>query len=175
MAYATRHACTLFHISPETARTWAEEFARHLSPLANPGTGRHRQYTDDDMKVLALVADMKRNNMLFADIHASLESGQRGASPALEASDIQALVITERENQMLGQVQKLQERMGELQTRINELLPFRDENIRLKARLEIVETTTAKRVDELTIELQKAQSEIKQLNREIGRLEVNRE
>ena len=171
MAYATRHVCTLFNVSPETVRTWAEEFAEYLSRSANPGGGRHRQFTEDDMRVLALVSEMKRDNMMYADIHATLKTGQRGAPPPLPASEVQALVVSERETQILAQVQKLQERIAELQQERDTLLPYKDENIRLKERLEVTEMTTQRRITELASQLEKAQEEIKKLNREIGRLE----
>jgi DNA anti-recombination protein RmuC len=54
-------------------------------------------------------------------------------------------------------------------------LPYKDENIRLKERLEVTETSALRRIDELSTQLEKAQEEIKKLNREIGRLEAQGE
>jgi hypothetical protein len=124
---------------------------------------------------LALVSDMKRDNMHYADIHATLRAGQRGAPPPLPASEVQALVVSERETQILAQVQKLQGRIAELQQERDALLPYKDENIRLKERLEVTETSALRRIDELSTQLEKAQEEIKKLNREIGRLEAQGE
>jgi DNA-binding transcriptional MerR regulator len=161
MKYATRHVCTLFNISPETARTWADEFERHLSPLANPGDGRHRQFSEDDMRVFSLVSSMKADGLTFADIHNSLDAGQRGLAPILDASEVQALVVTERENQLLAQVQKLREYVENVERERDNLLPLRDENIELKALL--------KRSDE---QLTDAQKQIRALYEEIGLLKA---
>lgn len=166
MKYSIRHACTLFKVSSETIRTWAEEFGNYLSVSANPGAGRHRQFTDDDMAVLSLVSDMKRENMTFADIHTSLKSGQRGNAPVLHASEVQALVVGERETQLVAQIHKLEEMIIKLEQERDALLPIRDENIRLKVRLEENE--------KLATQLQAAQDEIKQLYRQIGSLEAQR-
>jgi len=173
--YSTRHVCTLFQVSSETVRTWAEEFKDYLSVHANPGTGRHRQFTEEDMTVLSLVSQMKRDNMTFADVHVSLKSGQRGNSPVLPASEVQALVVGEREAQLSSQIQKLQEIIVQLEQERDTLLPIREENIRLKARLEMGEESAHKRIQELVTQLEKAQEEIKQLNREIGKLEARME
>lgn len=81
MSHTTGYVCALFHVSRQTVSNWADEFARHLSIAANPPTGRHRQFNDDDLEVLALVAQMKDTGMLYADIHASLDNGQRGDIP----------------------------------------------------------------------------------------------
>jgi len=34
-------------------RQWSIEFAEHLSPTANPGRNRTRNYTEDDLAVFA--------------------------------------------------------------------------------------------------------------------------
>jgi DNA-binding transcriptional MerR regulator len=135
-----------------------------MSVSANPGTGRHRQFTEDDMAVLSLVAQMKRDNMIFADIHASLESGQRGNPPLLPVSEVEALVVEERETQLVAQIHKLEEIVVQLEQERDNLLPIRDENIRLKVRLEESE--------KVAVQLQTAQEEIKQLYRQIGTLEA---
>jgi DNA-binding transcriptional MerR regulator len=170
--YSTRHVCTLFQVSSETVRTWAEEFQEHLSVNANPGTGRHRQFTEDDMRVLSLVSQMKRDNMTFVDIHVSLKGGQRGNPPVLPASEVQALVVGEREAQLASQIQRLQQIVAQIEQERDALLPIREENIRLKARLEATEESTHKRIQELAAQLEKAQVEIKQLHREMGKLEA---
>jgi len=167
MKYSTRHVCTLFRVSPETARTWAEEFSQYLSPVANPGTGRHRQFTDEDMRVLSLVSQMKRDNLTFNDIHAALASGNRGQAPALPVEEVQALVVGERESQLIAQMSKLQQAIVDLQKERDMLLPSRENEIRLLALRE----SDQKRIAELTEQLNNAQDKIEKLNREIGRLE----
>lgn len=163
MKYSTRHVCTLFSISPETARTWADEFERHLSPLANPGEGRHRQFDESDMRVFSLISEMKASGLTFADVHNSLDAGQRGNAPILAASEVQALVVSERETQLIAQVQKLREYVESVERERDSLLPIRDENIELKALLKRSDT-----------QLADARKEIRDLYEEIGLLKANK-
>jgi DNA-binding transcriptional MerR regulator len=168
MNYSTRHICQLFNISPQTTRAWTEEFQEYLSENARPGVGRHRQFTEDDMRVLSLISQMKRDSSAtFADIHASLKVGQRGTPPALPPSEVEALVLSERESQLIFQLQKLQQTIADLEKERLELLPTRDEALKLRTVLETKEA----RIAELTEELKAARDEIRKLDREIGRLE----
>jgi len=71
-----------FGVSREASRQWAGEFADYLSPTGNPEKGRQRNYTDDDLLVFALVADMKAAGKHTPEIHAALAAGQRGTLTA---------------------------------------------------------------------------------------------
>lgn len=101
----------LFKISSETVRTWSDEFARHMSPLANPGNRRHRSYSYADMEVLSLVAAMKANNMTFADVHISLDSGQRGVVP----DEPVELSTNEIETALQNEIMDLRSRINRLE------------------------------------------------------------
>jgi DNA-binding transcriptional MerR regulator len=72
----------MFGVAVETARGWAAEFERHLSPRANPGTNKTRAFTQTDLEILALVAEYKEQRLTFNDIHTALDNGQRGTPPA---------------------------------------------------------------------------------------------
>lgn len=74
----------LFRVSGQTVRQWSIEFAEHLSPTANPGRNRTRSYTEDDLAVFALIADMKARGRVYHDIHTALSIGQRGELPSQE-------------------------------------------------------------------------------------------
>lgn len=79
--YSTIQVATLFNAARETVRKWAVEFEHELSPSANPGEGRQRVFTDDDLEKIALIVEMKSQGKLYADIHAALANGQRGNPP----------------------------------------------------------------------------------------------
>lgn len=141
----------LFGISKETVRQWAIEFAQYLSPSAAPGQkGKHRQYTEDDLTVFALIAEMKERGVIFDEIHLALTNGQRGTPPGMQTA------ISQTTMQMV----LLEKRVTELSAEVERLLPFENENIELRALL--------KRTEE---QLASAQEKIDKLNREIGRLE----
>lgn len=81
MDYSTRAIMAAFGIARETVRNWSREFAQYLSKEATPGKGKHRAFSENDMRVFALVAELKRQGMSHEDIHATLQTGTRGELP----------------------------------------------------------------------------------------------
>lgn len=151
--YNSKQISTLLSITGETVRARSEEFAAFLSPTANPGTKRQRQFTESDLSVMVLVNDMKNAGARFDDIHLALKNGQRGDLP--EAAQTSAIATQER-----GRVAALQSQLAEWQTLATQETTGRREaeaNVRL-----------------LKEQLAEAQAEIKALNREIGRLEAGK-
>lgn len=73
----------LFGVARETVRTYAAEFGAYLSPTASPEKGRMRQFTDDDLKVFALIVAMKGQGSVYEDIHIALQRGERGDLPLI--------------------------------------------------------------------------------------------
>ena len=55
-----------------TIRNWTTDFADHLSPQANPGSGVERKYNDFDVAVLRLVHEMRTERAPLAAIHERL-------------------------------------------------------------------------------------------------------
>lgn len=166
--YTTKHVCLLHNVVPQTVRNWAEEFARHLTLGANPGSGRNRHFTVEDMKVFALVSDMKSGGSSFDEIHLSLDNGQRGSAPAMPPDDVQVLALGEHQMELFKQVEELQLTVSRLKEERDNALallePVKNENTKLKIQLEVIQD----RVRTLTEDLEKSRQEIKDLNREIG-------
>lgn len=79
--YKTNDIETIFNISHQTVKTWAAEFAGYLSPTATPEKGRQRVFTDDDLRVFALVSVFRKQGKTYEDMHAALRTGQRGDMP----------------------------------------------------------------------------------------------
>jgi DNA-binding transcriptional MerR regulator len=48
--------------STATIRGWSVEFADFLSPGVNAGEGAHRNYSEQDFRVLNVIAEMRRRN-----------------------------------------------------------------------------------------------------------------
>lgn len=82
MTYTTQHICSMFRISHQTAKNWAREFASYLSPTATPDKNRQRVFTDEDVRVFALVHQFRLAGKFFEDAHAALASGERGDIPS---------------------------------------------------------------------------------------------
>ena len=89
--YTTQHLRTIFKVSHQTIKNWADEFASYLSPTANPEAGKKRLYTTEDVQVFALVKDYRQRGYTYEDVHTALKTGQRGDIP-FEASDIVSTV-----------------------------------------------------------------------------------
>lgn len=122
---------------------WAKEFASYLSPTATPGKNKHRFFTQEDMQVFSLVAELKKHGLTFAEIHANLKTGQRGDPPALPPEDVQALVTTDAELRLTHEVETLRsqllratEELKLARQQAQELVHTKEDNIRLSAQLE---------------------------------------
>lgn len=149
--YTALQAATTFKIARETIRKWCLEFDRYLSPGANPGKNRDRYFSDDDMRVLSLVSEMKAAGRTYADIHVALGAGQRGEIPELlpvpSTSERNRLLLMEKEIQDLrtalteavednqrqaGQIELLQQQLKAAEEKADRL---RDDNAVLRYRL----------------------------------------
>jgi DNA-binding transcriptional MerR regulator len=174
----TVEVAAYFKKTEPTIRAWANEFSEYLSPLANPGKGKGRSFTPEDLMVFSLVSEMKDRNHTFEDIHAALKMGQRGDPPNLSENDLKILKATEGEKRAVFEIQALQQHIVDLRTRLNQAetqlakaQEISQDNIRLKAQLEFIqdnlnsEQSTAVQLRE---ELRQAQEEIKRLSREVG-------
>ena len=173
--YTSTHAATIFNVSNETIRNWAEQFSRYLSFTANPGKGRTRNFTVEDMEILSLIAEMKNKGSTFEDIHVALGVGQRGDAPELLVDDVKAMLNGEQERRLVLEVEYLKRSLQDALIRAQDAERVKEENIRLKAQLESAE----KRVEELleqlgnvTLSQEKSSSEvlrrIEELSRQIG-------
>src|SRR6476661_2046226 len=74
-------AADLFNCTRETIRTWSIEFKTYLTPNANPRSNQKRMFTEKDLRVLALVSELKDAGKLYSDIHEALANGQRRDPP----------------------------------------------------------------------------------------------
>lgn len=139
MHYTTRHARRLYNVkSDQTIRNWIKEFQEFFSPNTAPGRGIDVQLREEDMSVLALIAQMRAARRPNEEIYATLKSGQRGDLPPYSPDQLEQMVT--------GDVEKY------LSTQADEM---RIENRELLLKLEQAENTIAN----LTAELRTAQNE----------------
>lgn len=141
----------LFNVAPQTVRTWCEQFGDYLSPTAVPPSGETRIFTNDDLLVLALVADMREALAGYEDIRAALARGERGKLPQREeeerASDETATALALRYEAQLafkdGQLSQLAEERDHLREELREERTARTtaekEASRLQGKLEALE------------------------------------
>ena len=126
-------AATLFDVTTQTIRRWTDEFSDFLSTGANPEDGSNRAFTEDDMKVLAVVATVKHSGGTYEDAHARLRAGERGAVPEEPMSkEQQELAIS----QVIIQNRELRAQVNELQEAVDVYKQQLEDSKREVARLE---------------------------------------
>jgi len=74
--YKPGEVAALLDIKENTLRKWITEqdYGQYLSSRAVGGSGSHRAYTEQDVRILTLIAEMKQVNTSADEIHASLRS-----------------------------------------------------------------------------------------------------
>lgn len=166
--YKNKDMQVLFNISPDTVRVWSEEFHQYLSPMATPGTGKHRTFNDEDLRVFALIAQQRDQGFDYESIHAALRVGARGELP--DVTDERALTQHAELQLTLARdmVVRLESQLRETEERAKVL---HDENIRLQTS----EKHARDLVEQVAKERDAAQSEIQRLQRELGKLEAKLE
>ena len=165
MNYSSKHLALLFGVSLETVRNWCDEFNDYLSMTANPGKGRHRSFTEEDMGVMSLVSQFKRQGMMYEDIHVALKSGERGEIPALGLEEISALANDDNERALTLQVESLSRQLQTLHIELEKAKEIEKENIRLKADLE----TERKMRQELEKNSRELTDRMMEIQRELGK------
>lgn len=168
MMYSSSQAAALYHVSNETIRNWSEEFSRYLSFMANPGKGRTRGFSDEDMQVLALIAEMKASGSTFEEIHISLGRGQRGDTPALQVDEVKAMISGEQERRLMLEIEYLKRSLQDATARSAQADELKEKYIRLEAQLDIIKQHDSERIETLTDELSEARKRIEELSRQIG-------
>lgn len=179
--YTTTHAALIFGCSVETIRLWAMEFQAYLSPNANPGKGRMRQFSDDDMRVLALVATMRKSKSPDADIHASLRNNERGEIPALTPEEINTLALSgdravSAEIAILNrQLEKVQAELESALERAEQADVLKEENIRLQTTVDLQHRQIEKLEERLSVAMADALDAQRQLGMLQGELKAKNE
>lgn len=114
MEYTSKDLTQRLNVTSETLRQWSAEFRRWLSAGANPADQKKRRFNFSDLEVLTLVADMRSKNARWDEIHATLETGERG-TPAIDPA---ALVPLESQKQLAllySTIEKVQAKNRELE------------------------------------------------------------
>lgn len=156
--FSPKQVAQMLGCSDQAIRDWSEIYAAYLSPMANPGHKKSRFYTDQDVKVFALVVDLKRRRMSDDEISATLSAGERGQSPDLTPGELTELQGHEIQKRLSLQIEYLQRQLETVATENERLRPLIEENAALKREVEILKS-------------QGGTDEIRRLERLIGRLE----
>lgn len=146
MSYTTQHLAVFFGRSKATIRNWSIEFANHLSPTATPEEGRVRYFTQEDLRVFALISEYKDRDQTYEQIHLALNAGARGEPPELSEQEIHSISTSERERRISLEVEALQRTIVQLKIELQQVSQKAQqvdevnlENMRLKTRLELTQ------------------------------------
>lgn len=162
MEYKSEIVQSLYNITGQTVRNWSNEYSDFLSDDAVGGENKHRVFTEDDLKVFALIVELKAKRLNTDDIKATLATGNRGEVPnttGIIPVDT-ALKITRLESQILQYKQNYDHALEEI------------EQLKLdKARLE----GELKSLSTVRNQLAEEHEKRDKLMREIGKLEARLE
>ena len=164
--YTVKHVAALHGVADETVRIWAKEFKRHLSTTANTGSRRQRLFTDDDMKIFDLIAELKDEGQTFADIHVALDAGERGGKPETPPDELQAMIVSKDERKLAVLNEELRRKILSLQEEIERLQEIEKDKIRLQAKLE----SEAERAERAEAQIAELLEERGKLREELGEL-----
>ena len=109
-----------FGVSETTIRKWAGEFTGFLSPSANPGKGQPRTFNDEDMNVLATIAQQRSANVSYDDIHKSL-GNDRTEDLKQPAQTVDKLPDDPNQPATAGSAQEYEDRLTRLEKERDQL------------------------------------------------------
>jgi septal ring factor EnvC (AmiA/AmiB activator) len=119
--YTTKHAQRLYNVkSDQTIRNWIKEFQEFFSANTAPGKGVDVQLTEDDMRVLSLIASMRAERRPARDIYATLKSGQRGEPPEFSPEELDALVQGDYESYLSTKLSESNVKIMDLTTQLEQ-------------------------------------------------------
>jgi len=150
---------SVISVSPVTVRAWSSEFSRFMSMTGAGGGGRHRDFTDTDLKVLYYIKIQKGAGRHGDEIAAALASMQAAGefnnlplpdekSYHAEMPVLPAAVVDETRRALMRENAVLQERIDQLEAKLDE-----DRDDREKLLREIGDLTADLRAAQQLIEL----------------------
>jgi DNA-binding transcriptional MerR regulator len=143
---------TLLGIADSTLRKYAQAYSEYLSPTGNVGgAGRHRDYTEHDVRVLKLICDMKAQKIGNDDISVTLQSLQNGGWDRLPDLDDNAKALVPLPGALLAaqadrgilqrEIELLREQLDALKVETKSAVAAKDDRItELERRLSRSET-----------------------------------
>ena len=156
--YTTADVSSLYNITEQTVRTWANEFEMYFSPSANPGHRRTRLFSPSDMQIMALVAELKGKRKTFDEIAFSIENGQRGDLPAMPA-ELRQVKISETERRLTERISWLQQQLEHAQLLLEQA--EKDKQLLYKTQAELeVKSKRLEQTEQQLADLRKQQNEL---------------
>jgi len=167
--YKSGQVANLYGVTTETLRSWSKDFSTYLSPSAQAGKNKQRLYSNEDLTIISLVAELRKENLTYQEIHLALKNGQRGQPPALNPDELRELQKQAKQETDPETLQNLlvrtQDTLEVVQRQLYELQEIKERNIELTTSLSHV-TDERDRLQKQTTQLNK---KVEQLTRELGK------
>lgn len=90
----------LICVEPGKVKRWATEFAEYLSLTARLGKGKERQFSEADLRVLAVIANHLESGNDSDDVHYALNTGEQYAEPLLEMAELHSPLFQDPSEEM---------------------------------------------------------------------------
>lgn len=139
----------LLNLHDSTLRRYALHYGDYLSPAGAGGTGHHRDYTEQDVRILKLIRDMKNDREVKpGDIEATLSSlaaSHWDRLPALSETN-QSIVPTQDNmialrsdnDRLQGKIEGLEDEINRLYVALGQQRADRDELLQRVQRAELM-------------------------------------
>jgi DNA-binding transcriptional MerR regulator len=122
--YTTKQTADAAGTSSSSIRNYTRAWAEFLSPGANPPAGEQRQYTPEDVAVMATIAALRSRMATAEQIRDALESGERLELPpepepeeAPAESPNALMLYVQRVNSLENRVDTLTDRLIDAESR----------------------------------------------------------
>ena len=138
----TQDIAEYLSLATSTIRAWtAAEYKQYLSPTAQGGEGRARNFTDQDARIIGFIASLKAQSTPSADIHRALKRLQAeewidlppmptapaGVAPvALIPREAAETAVTTQRAALLREIAILQERITGLEQQLERVQDKRE-------------------------------------------------
>ena len=87
-------------VERDKVKAWAKEFAEYLSLTAQPAKGQERQFSEADLRVLAVVANHLEMGNDSDDVHYALNTGEQYAESLLEMAELYTPLFQDPSDEM---------------------------------------------------------------------------
>ncbi len=87
-------------VDRDKVKRWAKEFAEYLSLTAQPAKGQERQFSEADLRVLAVIAEHLELGNDADDVHYALNSGRQYDEPLLELARLHSPLFQDPPDEM---------------------------------------------------------------------------
>lgn len=87
-------------VDRDKVKQWSKEFAEYLSLTAQPAKGKERQFSEADLRVLAVVANHLELGNDSDDVHFALNSGEQYTERLLEMAELHSPLFQDPPEEM---------------------------------------------------------------------------